>query len=337
MEITELDTADDVALRAVYDLERRASLLDRGDAPHWSWQEMSGAFRRPDPGEHHYVVTGRVDGCVVGFAVAYLSLHDNLDKCWIDVTVDPLEQHRGYGRALLEHVHQVVTDAGRTTVVAEAPLPFDKVGDHRTRRFAEAAGFTLSNVEIVRHLDLPLPIERLDVWEAQAAVKGSDYKIQTYVNEIPENLVTSLVVLIGQLGVDAPTGDVDWEEEKISPERFLQSRACLVAAGRTMYETVAIAPDGTVAAQSTISVPPPGRLDASQWGTFVHREHRGRSLGLAVKTANLRAVQAAHPEVRRVQTQNAETNDWMVAINVLMGFEAVEASVEFVRRGRQRG
>ncbi len=140
------------------------------------------------------------------------------------------------------------------------------------------------------------------------------------------------MVLIGQLAVDAPTGEVDFEEEAISPERFRENRASLVAAGRTIYETVALAPDGTVAAQSTISVPPPGRTDVSQWGTFVHRAHRGRRLGLAVKAANLRAVQRDHPEMRRVVTQNAETNDWMVAINEQMGFEPVEASAEFVRR-----
>lgn len=300
MEITELDPADDMVLRAVYDMERRATLRGREEAPHWSWQEMAGAVRRPDPGERHYLAVGRIDGRVVGSATAYLSLHDNLDKCWIDVKVDPPEQHLGHGRALLEHVCRVVTDDGRTTVVAETMLPFDEVSDHRHRSFAEAAGFTLSNIEIVRHLDVPVPADRLDAWEAQAAVKGGEYRIETYVNEIPQNLMPSLVVLIGQLGVDAPTGDVDWEEEQISPERFAESRACLVAAGRTMYETVAIAPDGTVAAQSTISVPPPGRQDASQWGTFVHREHRGRSLGLAVKTANLRAVQTAHPDMRRV-------------------------------------
>ena len=69
-------------------------------------------------------------------------------------------------------------------------------------------------------------------------------------------------------------------------------------------------------------MPPPGRADVSQWGTFVHREHRGRRLGLAVKAANLRAVQAAHPEMRRVVTQNAETNDWMVAINERDGLRA---------------
>lgn len=332
MRITELDVTDDITLRAVYVVEKRAALVGREDAPHWSWQEMSGAFRRPDPGERRHAVVGRIDGRVVGFAMAYLSLHDNLDKCWIDVEVDPADQHRGHGRTLLEHICQVVTDAGRSTVLAETVLPFDKLSDHRHRTFAEAAGFTLSNIEIVRHLDLPVPAARLDAWEALAAVKGGDYRIETYVNEIPQNLVPSLVVLIGQLAVDAPTGDVDWEEEQISPERFTENRASLVAAGRTMYETVAIAPDGTVAAQSTISVPPAGRLDVSQWGTFVHRDHRGRTLGLAVKTANLRAVQRAHPEMQRVYTQNAETNDAMVAINVEMGFEAVEASAEFVRR-----
>lgn len=333
MEITELDVADDMSLRAVYDLERRACLLGREDQPHWSWQEMSGAVRRPDPGERQYFAVGRDAGRVVGFGAAYLGVHDNVDKAWLDVKVDPPDQHRGHGRALLEHVASVARDAGRSVLMTEALLPLDRLADHRTRIFAEAAGFTLSNVEIVRLLDLPVAQARLDAWSRQAAVKSSGYRIETFVNQIPDNLVPSLVVLIGQLQVDAPTGDVDWEEEQISPERFTEARASLVAAGRTMYETVAIAPDGTVAAQSTISVPPPGRLDASQWGTFVHREHRGRNLGLAVKAANLRAVQAAHPEMRRVKTQNAETNDWMVAINVQMGFEAVEASAEFVRRG----
>ncbi|CAN5383706.1 GNAT family N-acetyltransferase [soil metagenome] len=335
MEITELDVTDDVTLRAVYDVDTRAALDRREDAPHWSWQEMSVGIRRPDPGQRKYYAVGRVDGRVVGYGAAHLSLHDNLDKSWVDVHVDPSEQHRGYGRALFDHICRVARDAGRTTLMAEAKLPFDRMSDHRKRRFAEAADFTLSNIEIVRHLELPIPVARLDEWEAQAAIKAGGYRIETYVNQIPDNLVPSLMTLVGQLVVDAPTGEVEWEEEQISPERFQENLASLVAAGRTIYETVAIAPggpDNVVAAQSTISVPPPGRLDVSQWGTFVHRAHRGRTLGLAVKTANLRAVQAAHPEMRRVVTQNAETNDWMVAINVQLGFEAVEASAEFVRR-----
>ena len=47
--------------------------------------------------------------------------------------------------------------------------------------------------------------------------------------------------------------------------------------------------------------------------------------------ANLRAVQATHPHLRRVATQNAETNRWMIAINEELGFVPVEASLEMVR------
>ena len=45
-----------------------------------------------------------------------------------------------------------------------------------------------------------------------------------------------------------------------------------------------------------------------QWGTYVHRDHRGHRLGAAVKVANLRAVQRERPDILRIDTVNAETN-----------------------------
>ena len=63
----------------------------------------------------------------------------------------------------------------------------------------------------------------------------------------------------------------------------------------------------------------------------MHREHRGHELGLATKAVNLRAVQAARPDLTLVTTQNAETNDYMVSINERMGFRPVEVAAEFVK------
>ncbi len=333
MEITPVDVASDMALRASYDVEKRAMLVGREDLPHWSWQEMSAAWRSADPGEKQILLGGYEDGRMVAGAVLFLPLLDNTDKCWLGICVDPPEQGRGLGRRMLEHVVDLARQEGRTELLAETKLPFDEVTTHRNRRFAEEADFSLSNVEIVRHLELPVPVRDLDAWAAQAAERHDGYRVETFLNHVPDELVPSLCVLLGQLAVDAPTGEAVWEEEVMTPERFAENRASLLKAGRRIYETVAIAPDGTVAAQSTLSVPPEGgRTDVSQWGTFVHREHRGKRLGLAVKVANLRAVQEAHPEMRRVVTQNGETNDWMVAINELMGFEPVEASVELILR-----
>jgi hypothetical protein len=70
---------------------------------------------------------------------------------------------------------------------------------------------------------------------------------------------------------------------------------------------------------------------AWQWGTLVHREHRGHRLGMAVKVENLRRLQADHPERRRVVTGNDDTNSWMVSINEDLGFRIVELCPAYQR------
>ena len=60
-----------------------------------------------------------------------------------------------------------------------------------------------------------------------------------------------------------------------------------------------------------------------QWGTLVHRDHRGHRLGTAVKVANLRALQERFPDRTEVVTSNAEVNQYMVDINDRLGFRAV--------------
>jgi len=292
---------------------------------------MAGAYRHPDSGERQDLLGGFVDGRLVGLATGDAPLLDNLEKAWIGVHVDSPEQRRGHGGELLAAITELLAADGRTLLMGETKLPFAERETHGYRRFAERHGYEFANVEVVRWLTLPVADEAIQGWADLAAERHEGYSLETYVNDVPEELIPSLCVLLGQLSVDAPTGAVDWEEEVITPERFVEGRTSLVTAGRTIYETLAVTPDRTVAAQSTMSVPPPGRTDVSQWGTFVHREHRGRRLGLATKAANLRAMQQAHPEMKRVVTQNAETNDYMVAINVLMGFEPVEASTEFVK------
>ena len=333
MRIRPLDTADDALLREAYEVHRRAHLLGREGRPFWSWEEMRGEFRATDPGERLVVLGGHAeDGTLLGLAYVWLPLLDNLDKAWLSVEVDPAHARRGLGTQLADAVVEVCRAEGRREVLAEVKIPFEERETHGYRRFAQRLGATFSNVEVVRYLDLPVPTDRVEEWATRAAGRAAGYTIETHVDVVPDELVPSLCVLLGQLGVDAPTGAVDWEEEVMTPERFTHLRAELVAGGRTMIETVALTPERLVVAQTTLAVPTTGRTDVSQWGTFVHREHRGHALGLAVKAAALRHLQTHHPDMRRIVTQNAETNDHMVAINELMGFVPVETSTEMVLR-----
>ena len=88
---------------------------------------------------------------------------------------------------------------------------------------------------------------------------------------------------------------------------------------------------GDVVAYTDLMLPSGAPGMAWQWGTLVHREHRGHRLGMAVKVENLRRLQADHPERRRVVTGNDDTNSWMVSINEDLGFRIVELCPAYQR------
>jgi GNAT superfamily N-acetyltransferase len=335
VDIRELDAvalADDSVMRDYWELCRRAELLGREDAPFWSFEEFLGAYRSVDSGERQQVFAAYDGDRMVGNAVMWSFLLDNTDKAWFNLRVDVPERRRGIGRALADRIEQIARDDNRALILSDSKLPFAERETHGYRRFAEACGFELSNYEVVRHLALPVPDERIQEWIDEAAPHHEGYTIETFVHDVPADLVESLCVLLGQLAVDAPTGAVDFEEGAMTPQRFAEMLDTVKAMGRVRYETVALTPEREVAAHSTLAVPLGESTDVYQWGTFVHRRHRGHKLGLATKAVNLRAVQAARSDPRLVVTQNAETNDYMVAINERMGFVPVEVSTEFVKR-----
>ena len=102
--------------------------------------------------------------------------------------------------------------------------------------------------------------------------------------------------------------------------------------GRQKYNTVALDLAGEVVAYSDLvtTVHEPGK--AYQWGTLVRPDARGRLLGLAVKVANLRLLQAERPDIGLVTTYNAEINAHMVGVNERLGFVPVGRLGEFQKR-----
>ncbi len=336
MDIRELDDAalaDDAAMREFYELSRRAELLGREHAPFWTFEEFIGGIRSEDSGERQQLFVAYDGDRMISCAVLWSFLLDNTDKTFFSLDVDVDDRRRGVGRAMVERIEQVAKADNRTLVMTDSKLPFDQRETHGYRQFADACGYELSNYEVVRHLTLPVPDDRIQGWIDQAAPRHEGYSIETFVDDVPDDLVEPLCMLLGQLAVDAPSGAVDFEEEVMTPERYAENVATVRAMGRARYETLALTPDRLVVAQSTLAVPvTSSSTTVFQWGTFVHREHRGHALGLATKAVNLRAAQAARDDLALVTTQNAETNSYMVSINEQMGFAPVEVATEFVKR-----
>ncbi len=261
----------------------------------------------------------------------FLPQLDNTAKVSTGVCVAPPHQRRGAGGAVLEHLVSRAAVHGRSTVLLESQYGFDRREDHGYRRFAERHGFAVASVEVSRRMPLPVPDEQVQAWIDEAAPHHHDYRIETF-EEVPDDLLPSACYVVNQLALDAPTGDIAFEAEQITPEIRRESEARFKKRGGHRLETLAIDKDGQAVAVSTLGImdEEPGKVH--QWATIVNREHRGHRLGLAVKAANLRAVQRAFPERTAIYTSNSEHNDNMVAINEKMGFRPVELFVEFQRK-----
>ncbi len=259
----------------------------------WSYEEMAGFFRMPSDDRRTVGVTAWDAGEMVGAGWAMLPLLDNTDKAECFVVVEPELRGRGIGAAVLEGLVAVARADGRTALMSNAGIPFEERADHPIMRWAGRNGFEVANVEIMRTLYLPVAGDLLDAVEAESAPRHEAYNIATYVDALPDELLPSYCHLNNQLVLDAPMGDLDYEEEALTPEVHKQRMARNKAVGRTVFTTLALL-DGEVVAHTDLGVPEDGS-EAHQWGTLVHRDHRGHRLGAAVKAANLRRMQQARP------------------------------------------
>lgn len=329
MDIRRIDVHDDALFEAFFEIMRAAELFERPGMPMWSHHEAAVIFRAQDPDEETLAYAAFEGELMVGIAAMFLPLNDNTDKVYAEVDVAPDQRRRGIGSALLRHIVSETRAAGRSTLLTEAKYAFSRREDHLYRRFAEKHGLTLASVEINRALALPVADDLIQRWVDEAAPHHAGYRIETFVDDIPEELLESYLYLLNQLAVDAPSGDIDYEPEGQTPESFRIHQQTLKEQGRTVYATLAIDEDGAAVAHTELVIPSGDPGNVYQWGTLVRQDHRGHRLGLAVKARNLQAMQAAHQDRRRIFTCNSEVNDAMVAINERMGFEPIDLLAEF--------
>jgi GNAT superfamily N-acetyltransferase len=331
MEIRPVDVFDDDDFHAFYQALRAGELYERSAMPMWSEHDAQVVFRRGDPAETMTAYVAENAGAVVGAGV-FAEIHNsNLDKAFLGIAVPSEHRRRGVGTALEAYFAELAAAHGRTALVVESHIPVGRRDDHPHRLFADARGYTLANVEIKRELRLPVDEALLDRLAAEAAPRHRDYRIETFVNDIPPELVESYCDIQGQLALEAPTGDLEFEAEVVTVEAFEARQAKSRDRGLTMYHTLALGVGDEVVAHSVLAVLRDDHNNVMQWATLVRREHRGHRLGLAAKVQNLRAMQAAHPDRRRVITQNSEQNGPMVSINERLGFVPIELCAEFQR------
>jgi hypothetical protein len=226
---------------------------------------------------------------------------------------------------LLERTKEIARERGRSVLMGEAVTPPGATSPGA--EFARAHGFEVANVDGLKILDL----EDHPDWaplDARVAERIGDYRLVEWQNHTPDEHVEGLCAALSSLVSMIPIGDLALEEKDWTPEPLRAEEARSVQLGRRVLATAAVAPDGRLAAYTDATVEAATPTRASIDLTYALPEHRGRSLGLAVKLAHHRTLREAVPECRFVLTDNADSNVHMNAVNEAMGYRLVEQLLE---------
>ncbi|HEX8498417.1 MAG TPA: GNAT family N-acetyltransferase [Actinomycetales bacterium] len=272
------------------------------------------------------------DGVVVGAGRVDLPLRDNPTVAAIRMGVRPEHRRQGIGAALLAELESRALAAGRRTLISESEVAVG--GTEPATTFAPAHGYTAALHELRSDLDLPDDLDAMLVpLEADAQAHSAGYELLTWWDGVPAEWLTQRAELSTRMSTDAPFGDLDIEEERWDEERVAQQGRIAREQGRRLVETVALeTATGRLVAFTLLAVAEHTPQLAYQWDTLVLREHRGHRLGQLVKAANLRALLAGLPQVRRVVTWNAGVNEPMLRVNRAMGFEVVGSMTEWQKQ-----
>jgi GNAT superfamily N-acetyltransferase len=336
VEIIEIDPYDEATITEWHAVVEEAEIHDRGDArTTWRLPEVLVSMQDDQTDRVRKLYAGVVDGRVVTAGEFWASLIDNHDHGHVFVVTHPDHRRRGHGSAVLTRLEQVAAEHGRTVLDVEADWPYDAPADGAGcpgPDFLTHRGYRFGLGDVHRTLDLPVADALLDRLAAEAAPHHTAYTLRSWAGPVPDDIVESFAELVATLMVEAPTGELEREPESADVDALRRVEELHRKQGRLVYNSVALDKSGAVAAYSNLGVTCHDPDNGYQWGTLVRRADRGHRLGVAVKVATLRLLQASESAPRRLHTWNAEVNSHMIGINEALGYRPVERSGEFQKR-----
>jgi GNAT superfamily N-acetyltransferase len=306
-------TVDDVAdLTAVSQAVALADPTDRPEVPPYTADEVRAlqfGFP-PDRPCRSWLARDAATGAAIGWVLIREPMAANRTHVEVRVEVRPERRRQGVAAELLRVV-LAAADPSRTTVSAHA--------DVAALAWCESLG--LPSRQVVRESRLDLEECDLDLvrsWLAPPVAVGAGYRIVSWRGPTPDEHLPAACTAIASMA-DAPLDDVEFEQPVLTPA-LVRATEAAVGARLDQLCSLALAPDGSAAGFTELGVTWNRPVLGDQGDTVVVAEHRGHRLGRWLKAVNLLAAMAVHPELRFVNTYNAESNPWMLSINEDMGF-----------------
>jgi len=238
---------------------------------------------------------------------------DALQLYSVDLVVLP--EHRGHGvgtamaRAILERAEAL----GQTSLVT---YPCASLWSEEGVAFAQKFGLTERGEERCSRLDAStIDVELMRHWAEP--VEG--FRLEQWVGPAPEHLREPWH-LAGLAMDDAPLDDMEYNPHHRGPDEAYTNDCVKQENGLKLYRSLVLSDDGQPAGMTQLIVHRDRPSVAHQDDTGVLATYRGYGLGRYLKGANILHAMGDNPDMQSVYTYNAESNPWMLDINVTMGF-----------------
>ena len=255
-------------------------------------------------------------GEVTGFCRINLPDKENLDTAFLFPFVHPARRRQGLGSDLLRHAAARAAAEGRTLLRATT------YAGSAGAKFAAHAGAKAGLVSIRRVLHLrQIPDGLVAAQHAKATAAAAGYTLVSWAGGTPSEYAEGVADVLNAFG-DAPA-DEGYERETWDAERVRDEFDKIIQWDAVRRYSVAAmhAETGEMAGLTQVYATPEEPAWAQQGLTAVARTHRGHRIGLLVKTAMLDWLATAEPAVEHITTDNAYSNQYMITINEMLGFE----------------
>jgi GNAT superfamily N-acetyltransferase len=318
------DDADDVT--AAMDIFNAGSAVDAPWETPWMRQRFEVTVRKGWDGEPGHPFLATVAGKPVGAAFVFTSERDNLHLAWLRFTIAPEHRRHGYGGELFERMVEEARRLGRTSVGT------DGWESEQTLAFAAKHGLERKSQAIQRRQHLAeLEPGLVQGLFDEAGKHATDYELLRIEGRTPAELLEPMAALVSAIN-DAPTDDLDIEDEVITGDRLAAYEEATLAKGTRLYRLVARHKEtGELGGHTVIGVEEERPAIADQHDTAVARDHRGHRLGLWLKAGMLLWLAEVEPQVETVDTWNAESNDHMIEVNERLGYRVMGRELQFQR------
>jgi GNAT superfamily N-acetyltransferase len=327
MTITQLDPGDSVAMGQWYDLMVAVTAQDLPDFPTPSRPEHAARFAYPWPTLTEEALLAWAGDRMVGAASYLLPQAQNLNMVYLELIVHPRQRRRGIGTRLLDAVYASARRHHRSLIETQTvrSLPGGAARDEAGYRYLTNRGHQPGVTSIRSRCQIADHCGGNAATLAEAWTHADGYSLVQWRDAAPDEIIQDVAALQSRLMLDAPTGDLAVEPELYDADRIRGQEATELGRGHRSYSTAARHDaTGQIVARTKLSFEANDDTHARQRVTIVEPAHRGRRLGLIVKSANHAYVRPHEPALRVIDAWNAEDNTHMRAVNAMLGFQPVD-------------